>query len=83
MIDMLSQHTIRELNFRMDKAERNYGPVKNQAECIGALKLEVWEVMDAMHERADWKIEAELYDVANVAIRFAQKLRAEVEARHG
>lgn len=79
----LTQHTINEINFRMDKAERKYGPVKNQAECIGALKLEVWEVMDAMHARKDWQIEAELYDVANVALRFAQKLRADMEASHG
>lgn len=77
---MMTQHTINELNRRMEKALKKYGPPKNQAECIGAIRLEIWEVEDAMHKREDHWVEAELYDVANVCIRYAQKLREEREA---
>lgn len=79
--EMITQHTIDEINRRMEKALTKYGPPKNQAECIGAMRLEMWEVEDAMHERKDHQIEAELYDVANVCVRYAQKLRSEREAK--
>jgi len=71
---MLTQLTIDALNRRIAKSEEKYGPLRSQAEAIGALKLEVWEVMEAMHERQDKWVYEEMLDVANVAIRWAQEL---------
>ena len=72
---MLTQLTIDALNRRIAKSEEKYGPIRSQAEAIGALKLEVWEVMEAMHERQDEWVYEEMLDVANVAVRWAQKIR--------
>lgn len=72
---MLTQLTIDGLNRRMAKSEEKYGPIRSQAEAIGALKLEVWEVMEAMHERQDEWVYGEMLDVANVAIRWAQRIK--------
>ena len=66
--------TIDALNQRYVRAHKKYGPLRSQAEAIGALKLELWEVMEAMHDRDDNKVYEEMLDVANVAIRWAQRL---------
>ena len=76
----LTPRTISDLNSRIQRSSEKYGEVKNQAECLGALRLEVHEVEHEMWARDDAKLYEELLDVANVCIRYAQVLRAKIDA---
>lgn len=71
---MITNESIREINTRMAVSIERYGPLGDYHRAIGALVIELHEVVEAMHQRDMAATRRELYDVANVAIRFAQEL---------
>lgn len=58
-----------EITDAMERADRKYGPVANTYETLGALRLEMGEVMEAMQQRRNHRVAEELMDVAIVALR--------------
>ncbi len=61
---------ILDLRKNIDRANKKHGPMRSQAECYGALKLEVHEVADAMQQRNNAEVRAELLDVMTVCARW-------------
>ena len=61
---------ILDLRKNIERANKKHGPMRSQAECYGALKLEVHEVADAMQKRNNAEVRAELLDVMTVAARW-------------
>ena len=59
-----------DLRKNIDRANKKHGPMRSQAECYGALKLEVHEVADAMQARNNAEVRAELLDVMTVCARW-------------
>ena len=59
-----------DLRKNIDRANKKHGPMRSQAECYGALKLEVHEVADAMQQRNNAEVRAELLDVMTVCARW-------------
>lgn len=76
---MISDDSIEEINKRMAIAITRYGPLGDYHRALGALVVEMHEVVEAMHQRNMHDVKGELYDVANIAIRFAQEI---VEMKH-
>lgn len=70
----IEQRTIDNINARMDVGIARYGKLGDYHRALGALVIEMHEVVDAMHCRDPASMYGELLDVANVAIRFAQEL---------
>lgn len=71
---MITERTIAEINRRMRAGMARYGKLEDYHRALGALVIELHEVVDAMHKRDPVAMYGELLDVANVAIRFAQEL---------
>lgn len=71
---MIHQRTIDEINARMRVGIERYGPLEDYHRALGALVIEMHEVVSAMHHRDMDGVYSELLDVANVAIRFAQEM---------
>lgn len=71
---MIEPRTIDEINARMKVGIERYGPLEDYHRALGALVIEMHEVVEAMHQRDMNAVYSELLDVANVAIRFAQEL---------
>ena len=71
---MIQQRTIDNINERMATGIARYGKLGNYHRALGALVIEMHEVVEAMHSRDPTAMYGELLDVANVAIRFAQEL---------
>lgn len=59
-----------DLRKNIERANKKHGPMRSQAECYGALKLEVHEVADAMQQRNNAEVRAELLDVMTVCARW-------------
>ena len=59
-----------DLEKNIERANKKHGPMRSQAECYGALNLEVYEVADAMQARNNAEVRAELLDVMTVAARW-------------
>ena len=66
----MSNEIIMDLRKNIDRANKKHGPMRSQAECYGALKLEVHEVADAMQARNNAEVRAELLDVMTVCARW-------------
>lgn len=65
---------IESLDYLHAKAEKKHGLIRSNCEGRGALDSEFDEVKEAMQERKQWKLRAELLDVMNVARRWIEAI---------
>lgn len=67
---------IREIETRMERAERRYGPFASTHEGLGVASEEWDELKDAIRANALASVEQECLDLAAVLIRMAVMIRA-------
>lgn len=72
---MLNPDTITELNRLNDYSKSKYGEFTDDCHAWGALRSEYLEVETAAQARNSAELRAELMDLANVATRWAERIR--------